>query len=128
MFSAALCLALIAQGPPPETTGTIVTAHQWVVRLGAQMGDSVWPGFRPDTIPVAYVVRGQGTLLLGWRGELPQGFLPISGLAGGSWLSSADRGAASTGTQLDGRPTAQVVVNDSAGVATLVGLTTHEAF
>src|SRR5207249_5654503 len=92
------------------------------------MSDSIWPGFRPDTIPVAYVVRGQGTLLLGWRGELPQGFLPITGLAGGSWLSSADRGAASTGTELDGRPTAQVVVNDSTGVATLVGLTTHEAF
>ena len=127
MVPAALLLALI-QGPPPETTARIVTAHQWVVRLGRDMSDSIWPGFRPDTIPVAYVVRGQGTLLLGWRGELPQGFLPISGLAGGSWLSSADRGAASTGTELDGRPTAQVVVNDSTGVATLVGLTTHEAF
>jgi hypothetical protein len=92
------------------------------------MGDSIWPGFRPDTIPVAYVVRGQGTLLLGWRGELPQGFLPISGLVDGGWLSSADPGAASTGTELNGRPTAQVVVNDSAGVASLVGLTTHEAF
>jgi len=125
---AALLLALI-QGPPPETTGRIVTAHQWVVRLGRDMSDSIWPGFRPDTIPVAYVVRGQGTLLLGWRGELPQGFLPITGLAGGGgWLSSADRGAASTGTELEGRPTAQVVVNDSLGVAALLGLTTHEAF
>ena len=127
MVLAVLCLALI-QGPPPETTGRIVTAHQWVVRLGRDMGDSIWPGFRPDTIPVLYVVRGQGTLLLGWRGELPQGFLPITGLADGGWLSSADRGAASTGTELSGRPTAQVVVNDSQGVASLVGLTTHEAF
>jgi len=120
-------LALI-QGPPPEATGRIVTAHQWVVRLGRDMGDSIWPGFRPDTIPVVYVVRGQGTLLVGWRGELPSGFLPITGLADGGWLSSADRGAASTGTELSGRPTAQVVVNDSLGVASLVGLTTHEAF
>src|SRR5437867_10464737 len=116
------------QGPPAETTGRIVTAHQWVERLGRTMGDSIWPGFRPDTMPVAYVVPGQGTLLLSWRGELPQGFLPIAGLAGGGWRSSADRGAASTGTELDGRPTPQVVVNDSAGVASLVGLTTHEAF
>src|SRR3989441_1981057 len=116
------------QGPPPATTGTIVTAHQWVVRLGAQLGDSIWPGFRPDTIPVAYVVPRQGTLLLGWRGALPQGFLPITGLAGGGWLASADRGAASTGTALGGRPTAQVVVSDSQGVASLVGVTTHEAF
>lgn len=92
------------------------------------MGDSIWPAFRPDTIPVAYVVRGQGTLLLGWRGALPQGFLPIAGLDGGGWQSSADPGAASTGTELAGHPTAQVVVTDSVGVASLVGLTTHEAF
>jgi hypothetical protein len=124
---AAFCLALI-QGPPPETTGRIVTAHDWVGRLGRDMGDSIWPGFRPDTIPVLYVVRGQGTLLLGWHGDLPQGFLPITGLAGSGWQSSADRGAASTGTELAGRPSAQVVVNDSQGVAALVGLTTHEAF
>jgi hypothetical protein len=128
VLAAALCLAVIAQGPPAETTGKIVTAHQWVVRLGAQMGDSIWPGFRPDTIPVAYVVRGQGTLLLGWRAELPQGFLPITGVASGGWLSSADRGAASTSTELGGRPTAQVVVNDTQRVASLVGVTTHEAF
>jgi len=128
VLAAALCLAVIAQGPPAETAGRIVTAHQWVVRLGAQPGDSIWPGFRPDTIPVLYVVRGQGTLLLGWRGELPQGFLPIAGLTGSGWLSSADRGAASTGTELAGHPTAQVVVNDSLGVASLVGLTTHESF
>src|SRR2546426_319724 len=116
------------QGPPPETTGRIVTAHDWVVRLGRDMGDSIWPRFRPDTIPVVYVVRGQGTLLLGWRGDLPERFLPITGLAGAGWQSSADRGAASTGTELAGRPTAQVVVNDSQDVASLVGLTTHEAF
>src|SRR3989442_11317404 len=116
------------QGPPPETTGRIVTAHDWVVRLGRDMGDSIWPRFRPDTIPVVDVVRGQGTLLLGWRGDLPERFLPITGLAGAGWQSSADRGAASTGTELAGRPTAQVVVNDSQDVASLVGLTTHEAF
>ncbi len=127
MVSAALCLALVLQGPP-ENTRDIATAHDWVVRLGKEMGDSIWPGFRPDTIPVLYVVRGQGTLLLGWRGALPQGFLPIDGLTDGGWLSSADPGAASTGTQLGGRPTAQVVVGDSASIASLVGLTTHEAF
>ena len=127
MLSVVVCLALI-QGPPAETTNKIVTAHQWVARVSQAMGDSIWPGFRPDTIPVLYVIRGQGTLLLGWRGDLPQGFLPITGLDGGGWASSADRGAASTGTELAGRPTAQVVVNDSQGVASLVGVTTHEAF
>ncbi|HEY3221789.1 MAG TPA: hypothetical protein VGJ80_13745 [Gemmatimonadales bacterium] len=132
MVPAAFCLALIAQQPPPPMTGTLATAHAWVVRLGSEMGDSIWPGFRPDTIPVLYVLRGQGTLLLGWRGGLPDGFTPIAtdpaAAPLGGWQSSADRGAASTGTQLEGRPTAQVVVNDSQGVASLVGLTTHEAF
>ncbi|PYP11814.1 MAG: hypothetical protein DMD59_01840 [Gemmatimonadetes bacterium] len=127
MLHAAFCLTLIVQGPP-ETTTRMVTAHDWVVRLGKEMGDSIWPGFRPDTIPVLYVVPGQGTLLLGWRGDLPQGFLPITGVEGGGWQSVADRGAASTGTQLAGRAAAQVVVHDSQGVASLVGLTTHEAF
>ena len=112
MVFAALCLGLI-QGPPPETTPTIVTAHKWVVRLGAELGDSIWPGFRPDTIPVLYVVRGQGTLVLGWRGTLPEGFLPIAGLEGSGWQPAADRGAASTGSELAGRATAQVVVSDS---------------
>jgi len=124
----AFCLAVIAQGPPQDRTRQIATAHDWVVRLGRAQGDSIWPGFRPDTIPVLYVVAGQGTLLLGWRGELPQGFLPIDGLAGSGWRSAADRGAASTGTQLAGQPTAQVVVSDSTTIAALVGLTTHEAF
>jgi hypothetical protein len=128
---AALCLALIAQEPPPEITRRIAVAHDWVVSLGRDMGDSIWPGFRPDTIPVLYVVRGKGTLLLGWRGELPPGFTPIAAdpraAPRGGWQSSADRGAASTGTELAGRPTAQVVV-DSQGIAALVGLTTHEAF
>ena len=127
MLAIVACLTLL-QGPPPDLTPRITTAHDWVVRLGRDMGDSIWPGFRPDTIPVLYVVKGQGTLLVGWRGELPQGFLPIEGLAGSGWHSAADRGAASTGTELDGHPTAQVVVNDSETIAGLIGLTTHEAF
>ena len=137
MIAHVLALAVVFQGPP-ESTSRITTAHDWVVRLGRNMGDSIWPGFRPDTIPVLYVVRGQGTLLLGWHGDLPPGFLPIAAdpgaaprgesMAGAGWQSSADRGAASTGTQLAGRPTAQVVVSDSQSIAMLVGVTTHEAF
>jgi len=127
VLPAAFCLALM-QGPPPAITPRLTTAREWVVRLGREMGDSIWPGFRPDTIPVLYVVAGQGTLLLGWSGDLPQGFLPIDGLAGSGWRSAADRGAASTGTLLAGHPTAQVVVSDSETIASLIGVTTHEAF
>jgi len=134
---AALCLALIAQEPPREISTRIVTAHDWVARLGREMGDSIWPGFRPDTIPVLYVIPGKGSLLLGWHGELPPGFSRVAADPGATprgepvsiaaWQSSADRGAASTGTELAGRPTAQVVV-DTQSIASLVGLTTHEAF
>src|SRR2546425_12359537 len=69
----ALCLAVLVQQPPPPVTSTIVTAHAWVARLGREMGDSIWPGFRPDTIPVLYVVKGQRTLGLGWHGAQPAG-------------------------------------------------------
>ena len=133
MVLAAYCLALaVQQPPPPELTARIVTAHQWVGRIGRELGDSIWPGFRPDTIPVLYVIHGQGTLLLGWRGELPAGFVPaVADLrdapGGAGWNPAADRGAASTGTALAGRPVAQVVV-DSQDIAALVGLTAHEAF
>jgi len=120
--------SLLQGGGPPPTTARIATAHDWVARLARDMGDSIWPGFRPDTIPVLYVIGREGTLLLGWRGALPTGFLPIEGLPESGWSSAADRGAASTGTQLAGRATAQVVVNDSSSIASLVGLTTHEAF
>ncbi len=128
MVLAALCLALIAQQPPPPVTSTIVSAHAWVERLGREMGDSIWPGFRPDTIPVLYVMKGQGTLLLGWHGALPPGFTPFVDRPDAGWQSSADRGAASTGTELAGHRAAQVVVSDSLDIASLVGLTTHEAF
>jgi hypothetical protein len=125
-----LAALLLVQAPPPESVPRIVTAHEWVGRVSRAMGDSIWPGFRPDTIPVLYVLKGQGTLLLGWgaRGDLPQGFLPIAGIDGAGWQASADPGAASTGTELAGHPTAQVVVSDSATIASLIGLTTHEAF
>src|SRR3989442_10247648 len=101
------------QGPPPAITPRLTTAREWVVRLGREMGDSIWPGFRPDTIPVLYVVAGQGTLLLGWSGDLPQGFLPIDGLAGSGWRSAPDPGAARPRPLPARHPTAPGVVRDS---------------
>jgi hypothetical protein len=121
----ALLLAVVQQ-PAADVAQRVVTAHTWVSRLSREIGDSIWPGFRPDTIPVLYVIREQGTLLLGWRGDAPEGFTALAGIPA-LWKPTAERGAASTSTELAGRPTAQVVV-DTQGVAALVGLTTHEAF
>jgi hypothetical protein len=121
---AAAILATIVQDPPPAEVTRLTSTHARVIELGQTRGDSIWPGFRPDTIPVLYVLPGQGTLLLGWRGQPPEGFAPI---AGGAWQPSTARGAASTGTELAGHRVAQVVVSTQT-VPELVGLTVHEAF
>src|SRR5256714_3367421 len=132
-----LCLALILRGaPPPQRTGQIVAAHDWAARMGREMGDSIWPGFRPDTIPGIYVLPGQGTLVVVWNGDLPGGYTPVvadpanpgAPPHGIGWHPFADPSAASFATSLDGRNAAQVVVKDSDDVAALVGTTTHEAF
>ena len=116
--------ALIAQEPPATEVARLKTVHMRVTQLGQTRGDSIWPGFRPDTIPVLYVLPGQGVLLLGWSGPAPEGFTPV---AGGAWQPSAERGAASTGTELAGHSVAQVVVGAQTPPE-LVGLTVHEAF
>lgn len=115
-----------AQMPADSALRKSREAHAAVVRLGHEAADSLWPGFRPDTIPVLYVLPELGTLLLGWNGPLPQGFLALpEGQAG--WRPAAERGAASTGTMLGGRGTAQLVVRDQ-DLALVVGLSVHEAF
>jgi hypothetical protein len=116
----------MAQTPGDQALGKSRQAHAAVVRLGREAADSLWPGFRPDTIPVLYVLPELGTLLLGWTGPLPSGFSALSpGQAG--WKPAAERGAASTGTMLGGRGTAQLVVHDQ-DLAAVVGLSVHEAF
>ena len=130
MIPIALLAALAVQDPPPlETVGRIVRAHEALRRVGSRMGDSLWPGFRPDTIPVSYVLPGKGVLLVGWTGTLPAGFVPFENAPppGASWMPSTARGAASTGTAIGDRPVAQVVV-DTQNYTRLVGLTAHETF
>ncbi|UCC71932.1 MAG: hypothetical protein JSV86_16405 [Gemmatimonadota bacterium] len=129
----AVCLSITApapvaaQEPPWDAVVEVGRAHRQVVELGPLGPDSIWPGFRPDTIPVLYVFPEQGTLLMGWRGALPDGFEAIGELDGAGWQPEAARAAASTGTLLEGRGTAQVVVHRP-DVVRLVGLTVHEAF
>lgn len=115
-----LAAACVIQESPPAEATRLRDVHQRVSQLGRTKGDSIWPGFRPDTIPVLYVLPGQGVLLLGWNGAPPEGFV-------NGWQPSTARGAASTGTELAGRRAAQVVVGTQTD-AELVGLTIHEAF
>ena len=108
--------------PPPDTA-----LYAAVCRVyGALDGAKIWPGYRPDTIPVAYVVPGTGTVLCGWRGTLPEGFTPLgSNLA---WAAVVDRAAANTNTQLANRGVAQIATGENPTAAGLLFLSAHEAF
>ena len=71
--------SIIAQVPIDSLTA-IASINRDFVRLGRQYGESIWPGYRPDTIPIAYVFPQQGTALFNWRGPLPAGYQPITGI------------------------------------------------
>jgi hypothetical protein len=123
----ALAPASLPAQPGGDTLAMLEAVHRRLAALGPDVGPRVWPGFRPDTVPVAFALRGRGTLLLGWPGAPPAGFEPVAGRAGAAWLTSGSRSAASTGAELGGRHVAQAVVGGE-GEAALVGLAAHEAF
>jgi hypothetical protein len=107
---------------PPDSAALLAVYRAYA----ALDGGRIWPGFRPDTIPVSYVVPARGILLCGWRGDLPTGFTAIG--AGAAWASVVDRAAANTNADLAGRAVAQVVVSPTASPADLLFLSAHEAF
>jgi hypothetical protein len=122
--------------PPSAAPGrdTIQVAVRLLHALGereSDAGEGIWPGFRPDTIPVRLVFPDRGSLLIGWPGELPEGFGAVTSGSGVlqsvGWQAADERGAASTGTTVDGRGVAQVVVRELS-LPGLLGLATHEAF
>jgi hypothetical protein len=112
---------------PSDTLSSLAETHRLFVRLGEKHGESIWPGYRPDTIPVAYVFPQRGTALFGWRGNLPSGYVAVPGITGAGWLDQRNLGAASTGTSIGGRSVAQVVVSSPATEA-VVPVAFHEAF
>ena len=120
---------LAAQDGSRPAIERLAAVHAELVRVTAAHPDALWPGFRPDTIPVLYVVPDRGILLLGWgSGAAPAGFTPVADLAGAVWQPAALHTAASTGTSLGGRDVAQVFVFPDADEAQLFGTTAHEAF
>jgi hypothetical protein len=123
---AALTGPLRAQ-PAADTLRALGTAHSHVQVISRFAADSIWPGFRPDTIPLVFVLPGRGALLYGWRGDPPDGFAPVPGEVPALWLAEAAQGAASTSTTLAGRRAAQVVVGSLEPVE-LAALGVHEAF
>lgn len=114
------------QGPPEPTLRALAGVAGAVRDSGAVWGPAIWPGYRPDTLPLAYVIPGQGTALFNSPSALPQGYGPLDGFPGAGWQGMAERWAASTSVELSGRAVAQMVVRDTAR-ASLLRLTLHEA-
>ena len=112
---------------PADTLRALAAINRDFVRLGRQHGESIWPGYRPDTIPVAYVLPRQGTALFNWTGPLPAGYKPVAEIPGVGWLSRENISAASTGTSIAGRNVAQVSVS-SLATEVVLPVAFHEAF
>lgn len=123
----ALLPARAGAQPGGDTVAVLAEVHRRMVEKGPTVGPETWPGFRPDTVPVAFVARGRGVLLTGWKEAPPEGFAPVERVPGAAWRAEEARGAASTGAELGGRRVAQVVV-DTLDPAALLGVAAHEAF
>jgi len=119
-------LLLLIQAPL-DTAARLDSVARQAERIGRSHGASIWPGFRPDTIPLAFVLSGRGTLLFHWPGSLPAGYGPVTGIPGAAWRDDRALGAASTSTELDGRRVAQVVVG-TLDPPELLATAFHEAF
>lgn len=112
---------------PIDSVRALAAIDREFVRLGNRYGESVWPGYRPDTIPIAYVFPQRGTVLFNWRGALPTGFESVGVALNAAWISQRNLGAANTGTSIGDRAVAQVVVS-SLATEVVVPLAFHEAF
>jgi hypothetical protein len=120
---------LFAQAPR-DTAIVLDSVAREVARLGPGNGPSIWFGYRPDTIPLVFVLPTRGSLLFNWRGTLPTGYAPVAGMTNVAWHDARTLGAASTNSQLDGRAVAQVALGPAQALepAWLFATAFHEAF
>jgi hypothetical protein len=119
--------ALSSAQPPLDTLRQIARASGEVEQLGRAYGDSIWPGYRPDTIPLLFALPGRGFVLAGWHRALPAGFLAVDGVPNIAWSDSSHGSSASTAQALSGATVAQVSVS-SLDPDYLVPTAFHEAF
>jgi hypothetical protein len=112
---------------PLDTIRTIARIDAEGRRLGAAYGSTIWPGYRPDTIPALYALPQRGFVLVGWDRAMPSGFVRVEGLPRVGWSDSAHESTASTAELLSGATVAQVTAS-SLDPAYLLPTTFHEAF
>lgn len=123
LFPLLTALALTRPPSAPDTARLAPVCRRFIGLDGAR----IWPGFRPESLAVAFVVPDRGTLLCNWRGAPPQGFAAL-GEPGLAWIDVASRSAANTNAELAGQDVAQLVADSDATPAQLVYLAAHEAF
>lgn len=121
----ALAGTLPAQNLGQAGVDSILVARQEALRIAAT--GELWPGFRPDTIPVFIFVSGRGAVVLEWGDALPDGFEPVVGVPNAGVRSFTEQEGASTSIVFDGRRAAQLSIR-SLEPAGLMGLMLHEAF
>ncbi|MEZ4586384.1 MAG: hypothetical protein R2909_08300 [Gemmatimonadales bacterium] len=97
-----------------------------LVSDGPTLGPAIWPGYRPDSIPMLVRFGEDGALLFGWLGTPPAGF-EASAIPGALHRAGRDPSAANTSIELDYRAVAQFAAG-SLDSAALRGLAAHEAF
>ena len=112
---------------PIDSVRALAEIQADFVRLGKRHGESIWPGYRPDTIPIAYVFPKRGTALFDWPGTPPQGYERVPGISNALWLDQQNLAAASTSVAIAERSVAQVVVSSLAPEYVLP-TAFHEAF
>src|SRR5574342_138961 len=74
MMLLALIATLTANAPLTPDTARLAPVCRRFIALDAAR---IWPGFRPDTLAVAFVVPERGTMLCNWRGAPPEGFTAL---------------------------------------------------
>lgn len=104
-----------------ETTERVRQVHAAVSATGEALGDDLWPDFDPEAHPVLYSGLDQA-VLMGWPGELPDGFESVQGLEGAGRSPAPPYGA------LMGQGTTFTSLDPSYGLAAATALAVHEHF
>jgi hypothetical protein len=112
---------------PSDTVRMLLDVAKEAQRIGSEHGPEIFPGFRPDTIPMSFILPSRGDLLVGWRGPLPPGYVTIPSANDAAWRDLRSLSAASTSVDLLGRRIAQVSIG-ALDPAELAATAVHEAF
>lgn len=104
-----------------EATERVRRVHTAVAATSEALGDDLWPDFDPGARPVLYTGLDQA-MLVGWPGELPDGFEPVRGLEGAGRSPAPSYGA------LMGQGTTFTSLDPSYSPAAATALAVHEHF